>query len=182
MLGRACRCPAGLVACVALVLLGGCGGSDDGGGRDRATDRADALSGALRNLVTDRDLRNAPPGSAQRALLSWFQATQFEDVRGVRLLVARAELERVGDARLKAAIAIVGPALGKPSIVSVRRAGSSTSIRTIIRAFQSGRSEAASAELQSFEMVRPGGSWQLADLNYLLEAAHDIRRAQATAR
>jgi hypothetical protein len=175
---RARRAAVALSAMAIAVAGVGCGGDDSSDAETRSKNRATVTTeAALPNLVSQEDVASAPSDSPQRALLEWFQAVQFQDVEGAELLTEAGVIEETGPKRVKAAIGLVGPALGKPSIVNVRREGDRAAVRTLIEAFAPGRKAPVSTDPESFELTNTASSWELSNLDYLLMSARAIRRA-----
>ena len=125
---------------LSAVLWGGCAGDDGPARTARATAEADKdIARMLPNLVDERDVASTVAGSPERALLEWFQAVQFEDLEAVRSLTDPAALPRAGRRELAAAVAVVGPALGKPTIVTAKTNDDRASVRALIRGILRGR-------------------------------------------
>ena len=162
--------------CVLLTVLGlACG--DDSPDPSRG-ETGTAEDSASRNIVTDRDIRATPPRSPQRSLFRFFQAVQFQDFQAVNELITRRERRSLGEGELRAAISVVGPSLGKPRVLGVRRRGDIAVARVLVLGFVPGKEEASSATPASFSFREERAQWRLSDLSYLIRTGNAISREE----
>ncbi len=172
------------MAVASALAWSGCGDSESGD-TDRsektAPDRSEKTatekdSAALRRVVTEEAIAQRPRNSPDRALLNWWQAVQFEDFEGVRLLSTRQALSRTSPRGLSRAVSTVASALGRPEIVRVRSQGDRAAVRVLIQSFGSKAGQTVSTDPATFELRRMRGKWRVGDLGYLLETAQTINR------
>lgn len=130
------------------------------------------------NIVTRADLEAKPAGSPERALLSFFQAVQFRDTAEARALVSAEESKRLGSGKIRAAIAAVGGALGKPQFVATNVEGNRASIRVLVLGFEADKTEPSSSSPILFKLRKEDGGWKLSDLAYLIDASDAITESQ----
>jgi hypothetical protein len=165
-----------LLLLLATCLLAAC--NDSGSGANGQSDSHKVEQGGGSNLISTREIDSEPADSPQRALLEWFQAVQFEDVEGAQLLVAPRAFSRVNEKRFESAVRTVASALGKPTVIRVRKGKQTAAVRTLMQAFESGSSRPVSSDPESFPMATVDGEWRLDDLDYLFDAARSIDSIQ----
>jgi hypothetical protein len=160
-----------VLACVATAaVLGGCGSLGTG----EETDRVEQLQ-----LLRAEDIAHYPQGSPARAFLEWWRALQFgSGVNAARhydtaLKLTPAHVQRQLDA---------GPDIlalrARPRVVDVLRQGDRASVYVLFTEAvgnPNGRADKVQTP-RSFELVRQGGAWKLADNRYLTRA---LRAAKA---
>lgn len=131
------------------------------------------------NLVTNQDIAQAKAGSPERVLLSWIQAVQFQDGRTARELVDPTAYKRVGKDGFNAAVAVVGPELGKPRIVSVRMVGRTAVVRVVLVRYRAPGTPPVDVQPSSFPLKRShSGAWVLSELNFLTSTGDKITAAR----
>jgi hypothetical protein len=131
-----------------------------------------------RRLVTDNEIDQAEPRSPQRALLAFFQAVQFNDARGARELISTRINRAVAYKRLRGIVDLVGGALGKPDIQSVRRRGNTAFARVLVLAYVPGKPTAVSGSPATFILRLQGRDWKIDNLDYLFATANAIALAR----
>jgi hypothetical protein len=164
------------VFCLTASLVVASCGTDESEQSVRTATTTESAPGATHpNLVTDAEIERYPEGSPQRAVLDWFQAVQFRDEAGVRQSTTDREVERVSRKTLDDAVALIGPALGKPRVVSTRTRGTRAAIRLFIQSFVPGKREPVGETPSTFYLTRTGDGWRVDDVRYLVAAWAEIR-------
>jgi len=165
-----------LVAVVCAAAANGCSGDANG-----AKDAAPAATVPTRftaekqpatvpaNIVTDDAAAKEKAGSPQRALLDWWQAVQFRDVRTARSLTSDAAVRRVGYTRFRKMVLGVGDGLPGLQIVNSRERGGATVVRSFL-VFVGARGAPSTLAPRSFEMRGRRGSWRLGSIEYLSQS------------
>lgn len=166
-----------LALCGATVGVIGCG---SGGGKAAKTSatRAPANTSPTFDsvatapaVVTDATISAQPPHSPQRALLTWWQALQFQDyVTAASITTPRASATLPRGAYRQAVVALQG---GLPGIkiVGVISPQQSASVRALTLFFSGSPPKLTAAQPLSFLMARSLGGWRLDDLGYLRKLA-----------
>jgi hypothetical protein len=166
------------VLCVLATVAGlACGDDSKDSASTSATEAA--APAAPTNIISGQEIRAARAGSIDRALLRFFQAVQFQDFQAARELISLRQRRLLGRARLKNVIALVGPGLGKPQVLSVRREGREAVARVLVLGYAAGKAEPSTTSPTTFMLVRRGKEWLVSDLSYLIHAAEDIAQAKA---
>jgi hypothetical protein len=124
------------------------------------------------NLLSDREVAAAKPGSPTQTLLRWWQAIQYHDVDLAADLTMpdaiagprRADFERAADK--------VAGALGKPRVLAQRAIGADRLVlRVMVDSFAAGKRAPVASAPFTFRFARRGGAWRIADMRYLLISA-----------
>ena len=170
---------------VALVVFGGAG---CGGTNDRSVPVPSAATRAAKSPTTPPNFMRAErvakqtPGSARRALLSWWRAVQFRDVDSAVALTDPTAIRAVGGATaFRAAVRDVGD--GLPGLVvseSVKVSETLLALRSYIE-FYDKDGKASSRMPLSFSMSRSPRGWRMRDATYLKTQAAAVRKARADA-
>lgn len=161
-----------LITAIAVSAIGGEPSLPEGPKGAQTLDR----SAIPANIITVADVAGTGAGSPDRTLLSAFQAVQFRDVEGLRELTAPGTLARIGAARLKADVDLVGSALGKPFVTSRRATGSRANLRVIVGAYDGSSAQPRFITTQTLSLRREQGRWLLTDLAFVTVPAADLRR------
>jgi hypothetical protein len=162
-----------LALAVMTVLACGCGGGDSGSTKAEPTPRR--ASAVPANLLTETDLKRAPTRSPQRALLEWFQAIQYSDLRGVRRLSSSAATK---DLDLAAILKLAGPGFARPQIRDVNVEGDRATVRLLLLSYEGGTGEVAIAQPTTIPLRRVGDAWVVSDLTLLVSSADAIYQQQ----
>lgn len=127
------------LALVAIGALVGCGSATDGDAVLEAQENGQPLGAEERlierRLVTDKDTREAPDGTAQRAFLEYWAAISFEDWRTAIEFVAPSLRQAFDPGYLVRAVRIEGQnsVPVKPLVRGVQRTRGGTTIRYFVR-------------------------------------------------
>jgi len=134
------------------------------------------------NLVTNDDIRAAPPGSPQRTLLKWWRAVQYEDLTGyLKLLSPSLRQQRTSDRRAQSDIQFARGTFipAKPKILASDINGNSATVyaRIYVRQPVGVSRTYTTSYPQAFAFVRRNGSWGLADDLYIEQKANEAAAA-----
>ena len=162
----------------ASVVVVSCGTDADKSSAETQTSTVDRPGATYPNVVTEEEIGHYPEGSPQRAVLDWFQSVQFRDEAGVRANTTSQEVERVSRGTLDAAVRLIGPALGKPRIVSTRSRGDEAAIRLFVQSFVPGRVKPVGETPTTFRLTRASNKWRVNDVRYLIAAWAEIRKRE----
>jgi len=166
-----------LALCAAALGVIGCG---SGGGKPAKTstsggpvNTAPSVDSAATSpaVVIDAAISAQPADSPQRALLTWWQALQFQDyVTAASITTPRASATLPRGGYRQAVIALQG---GLPGIkiVGVKPHQQSTSVRALMLFFTGSPPKLSAAQPLSFVMARSVGGWRVDDLAYLRKLA-----------
>jgi hypothetical protein len=169
------RSPATLLA-VAAVLGAGCGFGGDGEVTERVQQPA---------LLTRTDVERQPVGSPQRTMLEWWRTLQFDNP-----IVAAGFYSRklgITPSVLESQLQFGAGALGlvqRPKLVEVERHGN----RAVVFALLENKSDNPNGRVdtvrtaRSFNLVREGDKWKLAENLYLERQARIQRFFRRAAR
>lgn len=169
-------------ACILVTAFVVACGNDDPGGANSTGSTLPAPAGASETssfptIITAKDVAAAPPNSAERAVLNWFQAIQFKDVSAAAQLVDPPVLKRVGRHVFAAAVNTVGASLGRPSFVNTRHRGDQVALRVLVVGYDKDRKPAGS-EAVTLYLRRTGKTWLVRNLEYLLRSSAAIAKAE----
>jgi hypothetical protein len=200
------RPAAALMLVVTLLLLGCASDDDDGGGTgtvevvvtDKATGKpaADVEAGRASRIkshidssdvvrlfpptvVLDGDVREQRQGSPSRALLEWWQAFQFRDVKTVLALTSRETLKTIGRRSMIELVRKTG--LQGIEVLDATTDGDTALVQTGLLNFSAPRGEPPPREPTAslpatFTMVREDGQWAYAQTDFLVPKAQNLRK------
>lgn len=135
-------------------------------------------AGVLPNLVTVKDVLTTPEDSPARSILRAFQATQFKDVSGLRSLISHKRLQRTPGPVLAKAVQSLGPALGRPVVMSTRTNADRAIARIVVLSYLGRARRPAQARTYTIPLRRVAGRWLLEALDFILEPAAELRAAR----
>jgi hypothetical protein len=142
--------------------------------------QADSVNGAEiagRNFVSNGDVATTEPGTPERALLEWFRAVQFGDVREVEDLTTPEELDEVDSAKLFDAVETVNQSLGRPDIDEVRVDGNRAFARLFLLSYEGDNPEPTFARALTLRMKEQGGKWKVDEVGFLIDQAEAVKAA-----
>jgi hypothetical protein len=195
-----------LLLALSLVALGCASGDDDTSSStvevvvtDRATGKPAAQVEAERasrikthidssdvvklfppTIVLDGDVRAQRKGTPERALLEWWQAFQFHDVRTVRALTSRATLDAIGPRSLADLVRRTG--LPGVSVLGANADGDTAVVQAALLNFQPPEQGAppprtpTGSQPASFVMTRQAGGWAFAQTDFLAPKVSNLQR------
>jgi hypothetical protein len=152
---------------VGLCFLAGCGAEDAPTPVEKTATATPPAPAAAPNIVGDSAIAAEKPGSPGRALLQWWRAIQFQDIRAVDELTDSSTAEQFGARRLTRLARKVGSGLGGVRILGADLRGDEATIRALVLTFEPGDRKADSTLPLSFILRRENGQWRYADRNYL---------------
>lgn len=131
------------------------------------------------SVISDKVIGEQKQGSPARALLEWWQAFQFRDVRAVVRLTTPGTLDSIGRSRLERLVRKVGSNLAGIRVVSSRIFEDACSIRVEMLSFTPSKGDheppdkPTSSTPNTFVMKRSSGGrgWLFDDAGYLRELA-----------
>jgi hypothetical protein len=163
---------AGLI--LLAVFLFGCGGGDSTGG-------GPALPP---NVITDSDIDAQADGSAERALLEWWQAFQFGDAEQVVARTSKSTLDTLGEHDLSELVKNTGQGLQGIEVLGADETGNTASVRVGLLQFTPEKEgepppdEPTSSTPDTFEMKKEGNEWKFAATEYLEPKVESFQAAQ----
>lgn len=189
------------------VVLGGCASDDEGGPTETVTevvvtdkasgkpaaqveaDRASEIKSRIDTsdvvklfpptIVLDSDVEAHAKGTPERALLEWWQAFQFRDVRTVEARTSRATLEAVGPRSLADLVRRTG--LQGIEVLDATTDGDTAVVQTGLLNFSAPQGEPpprvpTGSQPATFTMAREGGKWVFAQTDYLSLKVSNLQR------
>jgi hypothetical protein len=183
---------------VAAIALLGCASGDDGEAtktvtevvvtdkasgkpaaqveQDRASkikshiDTSDVVKLFPPTIVLDSDIDEQANGTPGRALLEWWQAFQFRDVKTVKALTSRATLEAIGPRALADLVRRTG--LQGIEVLDATADGDTAVVQTGLLNFSAPQGEPpprtpTGSQPATFTMTRESGEWVFAQTDYL---------------
>lgn len=194
---------------VLAALLAGCSSDDDDGGgeetgtveivvTDKATgkpaadveaerasrikshiDSSDVVKLFPPTIVLDGDVKDQPKGSPSRALLEWWQAFQFRDLKTVLALTSKETLKAIGRRNLIELVRKTG--LQGIEVLDVTTDGDTGLIQAGLLNFSAPRGEPTPREptgsqAATFTMVREGGQWVYAQTDFLVPKVNNLQK------
>ena len=124
-------------------------------------------------IVRDGEILEQPKGSPERALLEWWQAYQFSDLRAVEELTAEATIDGVGEDNLTALVELPGPGLNGIEIVEASESGDTATVEAALLNFTPkapGKpvpDKPTASVPETLTMQNDGGEWLFADTEFL---------------
>jgi hypothetical protein len=131
------------------------------------------------SIVLDGDVKEQETGTPQRALLEWWQAFQFRDVKTVLALTSRETLKTIGRRNLIDLVRRTG--LQGIEILDATTDGDTALIQAGLLNFAAPRGEPPprkpTASLPAtFTMVRESGEWVYAQTDYLVPKVENLKK------
>jgi hypothetical protein len=131
-------------------------------------------------IVLDSDIEEQAKGTPARALLTWWQAFQFHDVRTVKALTSRATRKAIGPH----ALADLARRTGLPGIgvLGETTDGREAQVQAGILGFQPPEPgappprEPTGSQPASFAMAREAGAWVFDDPEFLLPKVANLQK------
>jgi len=159
---------------VGLIVLAGCG--SDVKSQTAATSTSTIPSEPPR-LVTNAQIAAQRDGTPVRALLSWWQAAQFRDAKGVARLTSQSLKSSVSTARLRRIVTTAGPALGGLTVKGAAMQGARAQIRVLIVTYRGQTNVVNLTEPYTLDLVRGPSGWQFDSAEYVrgLARAYGVR-------
>ena len=123
-------------------------------------------------IVSDGQIESEKEGSAGRALLEWWQAYQFGDVKAVKALTSPATIDQVGADGLTDVIELPGPGLQGLEILDASESGDVGTIQAGLLTYaaepgQPPPNKPTNSQPQTFTMQKEGGEWLFATPEFL---------------
>jgi hypothetical protein len=145
-------------------------------------DSADVVKLFPPTIVLDSDIEEHKKGSPDRALLEWWQAYQFRDVKTVRALTSRAILKEIGPRVLADAVRRTG--LEGIDVLDATTDGDTALIQTGLLNFSAPRGEPPPREPTgsrpaTFTMTREGGKWVFDQADYIGLKVNSLKKRPA---
>ena len=197
---------AALILLLLATLVAGCSSDDDDAGTgtvevvvtDKATgepaadveaerasrikthiDSSDVVKLFPPTIVLDGDVNEQKKGSPSRALLEWWQAFQFRDVKSVLALTSKETLKTIGRRNLATLVQKTG--LPGIEILDVTDQGDSALIQAGVLVFSAQRGEPVPRKPTSslpttFAMKREGGDWVYAQTDFLVPKVNNLKK------
>jgi hypothetical protein len=197
--------PATLLLVLAVALLG-CASDDDDDATgtvevvvtDEATGKPAAQAEAARaskikshidtsdvvklfppQIVLDGDVAEQRKGTPARALLEWWQAFQFRDVKTVIALTGQATLKEVGRRNLAELVRLTG--LQGIEVLDATRDGDTALIQTGLLNFSAPQGEPpprtpTGSQPATFTMTMEDGDWVFAQTEYLVLKVNNLQK------
>jgi hypothetical protein len=123
------------------------------------------------NVILASDINATPPGSPQRAMLSWFQAVQFGDPVEVLALTAPATVAKVGAATITKDVAATTDILARPQLLSTRFQGNVAYLRVLMLSYVVNKSKPVLEVPATVTLEKIGGSWKMLGVGLLIPSA-----------
>jgi hypothetical protein len=195
----------GLVLLALVAVLAGCSSDDDGGSgavevvvTDKATgepaadveaerasrikthiDSSDVVRTFPPQVVLDGDVNEHKKGTPERALLEWWQAFQFRDVKTVLALTSKETLETIGRRNLIVLVQKTG--LQGIEVLDATTDGDTGLVQTGLLNFSAQRGEPpprepTGSQPATFTMVREGGEWVYAQTDFLVPKVANLQK------
>jgi hypothetical protein len=202
--------PAAMLLLVAVVV-GGCAGDDDDeqsgtttevvvvtdkasgepaakAEADRASkikthiDTSDVVKVFPPTIVKDGDVNELKKGTPERALLEWWQAFQFRDVRTVKALTSEETLKAIGSSELTELVGRTG--LQGIEVLDASTDGDVAVVNVGLLNFSAPRGEPppktpTNSQPETFTMKRDGDAWLFAQTEYLQLKLNAIQKRKA---
>jgi hypothetical protein len=197
-----------VVLLIVAAVLPGCASDDDDGGatktvtevvvtdkasgkpagqaeQDRASkikshiDTSDVVKLFPPTIVLDSDINEHRKGTPERALLEWWQAFQFRDVKTVKALTSRATLKEIGPRGLADLVRRTG--LEGVDVLDASTDGDTALVQTGLLNFSAPRGEPPPREPTgsrpaTFTMAREDGNWVFAQTDYLIPKLNNLQK------
>jgi hypothetical protein len=130
-------------------------------------------------IVLDGDIKEHKKGSPDRALLEWWQAFQFRDVKTVKALTSRATLKAIGPHALADTVLRTG--LQGLEVLDATTNGDTALVQTGLLNFSAPRGEPpprtpTHSQAATFEMTREDGNWVFAQTDYLSLKVNNLKK------
>ena len=155
-----------------------CGGDEDDTAR---VQRQQTYERSLQ-LVTDAQIKAVAADSPQRAVLRWWRALQFRDVKTVRRLFSSEALRVIGPALPETTFLDLGPYLqpAYPQFDSADVRGDSAVVymRVLRNQVVTPKIVRKTTEHLALPLVKENGEWRIDDPTFFLHAARDQRRSR----
>lgn len=155
-----------------------CGGDEDDTAR---VQRQQTYERSLQ-LVTDAQIQALAADSPQRAVLRWWRALQFRDVKTVRQLFSREARRVIGPALPETTFLDLGPSL-QPAYpqfdgADIRGDTATVYMRVLRNQLVTPKIVRKTKEHLGLSLVKENGSWRIDDPTFFLHAARDLRRSR----
>jgi hypothetical protein len=143
-------------------------------------DTSDVVKTLPPQTVLDGDIAAQKKGSPERALLEWWQAFQFHDVRTTKALTSRATRKTVGPRALGALVRLTG--LPGIAILGVTTGTDTATVQAGMLNFQPPEPgappprEPTGSQPTSFRMVKERGGWVFDQADFLVPKAENLNK------
>jgi hypothetical protein len=130
-------------------------------------------------IVLDGDIEEHRKGTPGRALLEWWQAFQFRDVRTVKALTSRATLKAIGPRALSDAVRRTG--LQGIEVLDATTDGDTALVQTGLLNFSAQRGEPpprtpTGSQPATFTMAREDGKWVFDQTDFLSLKVNNLNK------
>jgi hypothetical protein len=131
-------------------------------------------------IVLDGDIREHRKGSPDRALLEWWQAFQFHDVKTVKALTSRATLKAIGPHSLAQLVRLTG--LQGIEVLGATTNGDTALIQAGLLNFQPPEPgappprEPTGSQPATFTMTKERGRWVFAQTEFLVPKVNSLKK------
>lgn len=160
----------------AVLLLSGCGSASGDQGGDTPSTPQDLL-------LTQAQIKAVDPHTPARALLSWWQALQFDDTRSaLKFYVPGITTE----SRLGAQLQVAGPpVLAKPEVEQIKFDGKRALIYAVIVSATTTKANQIDTIVRrptTLRMIKKDGRWLFTDNTFLAQRAALALASQGAAK